>query len=32
MGLFDDFERAIGFSNPDDIDLHEQEKEAPLVL
>ena len=27
-GLFDDIEHAIGFSNPDDIDLPEKEKEA----
>ena len=31
-GLFDDFERAIGFKNQDDIDLPEQEKEAVLKL
>ena len=30
--LFSDFHRAIGFSNPDDIDLPEQEKEAALKL
>ena len=30
--LFADFHRAIGFSNPDDIDLPEQEKEAALKL
>lgn len=30
--LFSDFDRAIGFSNPDDIDLPEQEKEAALAL
>ena len=31
-GLFEDFERAIGFSNPDDIDIPAQEKEAALKL
>ncbi len=30
--LFDDFNRAIGFSNPDDIELPEQEKQAALKL
>ena len=31
-GLFEDFERAIGFLNPDDIDIPAQEKEAALKL
>ena len=30
--LFNDFWRSIGFSNPDDIDLPEKEKEAALKL
>ena len=30
--LFDDFNRSIGFSNPDDIDLPESEKQAALKL
>ena len=30
--LFADFRRAIGFSDPDYIDLPEQEKEAALKL
>ena len=30
--LFDDFNRAIGFSNPDDIELPEDEKQAALKL
>ena len=30
--LFDDFNRAIGFSNPDDIELPEDEKQAALTL